>query len=49
MNRIYCFLLILFCCSAPKEKKEDQWIQLFNGKDLEGWDIKIRGAELNDN
>lgn len=26
-----------------------QWISLFNGTDLEGWDIKIAGFELNGN
>ena len=26
-----------------------QWIQLFNGRDLEGWDVKIAGRDLNDN
>ena len=25
------------------------WIQLFNGKDLDGWDVKITGHDLNDN
>jgi hypothetical protein len=25
------------------------WIQLFNGKDLSGWDIKFKGHQLNDN
>jgi len=25
------------------------WISLFNGKNLDGWDIKIRGFDLNDN
>jgi hypothetical protein len=25
------------------------WIQLFNGRDLEGWDVKITGRDLNDN
>jgi hypothetical protein len=25
------------------------WIQLFNGRNLEGWDVKITGRELNDN
>jgi hypothetical protein len=29
---------------APRE-----WQQLFNGKDLTGWAVKIRGYELNDN
>ncbi len=27
----------------------DRWISLFNGKDLEGWKVKITGHELNDN
>lgn len=26
-----------------------EWMQLFNGEDLAGWDIKITGHELNDN
>lgn len=25
------------------------WIQLFNGRNLEGWDVKITGRDLNDN
>lgn len=33
----------------PMEDIENQWIQLFNGRDMEDWDIKIRGYELNDN
>ncbi len=28
---------------------QEQWIQLFNGKDLQGWDIKVTGHDLNDN
>jgi hypothetical protein len=43
-------LLILFtialfltsCGNAPKEK----WIQLFNGKNLDGWVIKIKGSPI---
>ena len=26
-----------------------EWIQLFNGKNLDGWDVKITGHDLNDN
>jgi HEAT repeat protein len=29
--------------------RERTWIQLFNGKDLEGWTVKIKGHPLNDN
>lgn len=32
---------------TPADKRE--WIQLFNGRDLEGWDVKITGRDLNDN
>lgn len=29
--------------------KQGQWVQLFNGKNLDGWDVKIAGFDLNDN
>lgn len=32
-----------------KKDIENQWIQLFNGKDMDDWDLKIRGFEMNDN
>ncbi|MBI1227613.1 MAG: DUF1080 domain-containing protein [Bacteroidetes bacterium] len=41
------FSLLLAACH-PKQK-EGHWIQLFNGKDLTGWNIKITGHDLNDN
>jgi len=34
--------------SCGNSKKEN-WILLFNGKDLSGWDIKIKGYPLNEN
>ncbi len=33
---------------APARESSD-WIQLFNGKNLDGWDVKISGHDLNDN
>jgi len=47
-------LMILFLSgiiyfSSCKTEKEEEWISLFNGKDLTGWDIKIAGSELNNN
>jgi hypothetical protein len=31
------------------QQSKNGWYQLFNGKDLKDWDIKIRGYDLNDN
>lgn len=48
-------VLIIACNSKPKTEKaaeksaEENWIQLFNGKDLSNWDIKFKGHELGDN
>jgi len=41
-------VLALFMLSCGNSKKEN-WILLFNGKDLSGWDIKIKGYPLNEN
>jgi len=48
MKTLFLFLLsVAFACKpAPKP---EAWIQLFNGKDLTGWDIKIAGHPLNEN
>ncbi|WP_299552869.1 DUF1080 domain-containing protein [Seonamhaeicola sp.] len=55
MKRFLTIILLvsifLSCQSAKKQTNPDteQWISLFNGKDLTGWDIKFSGHELNDN
>ncbi len=50
---IFSFLLIIFLFAQgggkKNEKSKEDWIPLFNGKDLTGWDIKIAGQPLNDN
>lgn len=49
---LFLILLISVSCDQPpkelavSEDKED-WIELFNGENLNGWDVKIRGSELN--
>jgi hypothetical protein len=46
-------IALLASCSSrtpDKEKaQQEQWIQLFNGKDLEGWTIKIAKHPLGEN
>jgi hypothetical protein len=44
-------LLGIFACNNPtkNEAKSEEWNQLFNGENLDGWDIKIAGYDLNDN
>jgi hypothetical protein len=43
-------LLLLVSCGTTdnKSKKEsigEDWVSLFNGKDFDGWDIKIKGSD----
>lgn len=46
---LLAFLLgVIASCNSPKPKNEG-WIQLFNGKDLNDWNIKITGFPLNEN
>lgn len=42
-------LASMLCAEAKDNKGKKGWISLFNGKDLEGWKVKIAGHELNDN
>lgn len=45
-------LILAGCTSGPKQQEsgeEEGWIQLFNGKDLEGWTIKICKHPVNEN
>lgn len=35
--------------SPAGDPDQQQWIQLFNGRDLSGWDVKFRGYDLNQN
>ncbi len=44
------FLILLTACKTGKApQEEDKWIQLFNGSDLEGWNIKFTGYPLGEN
>lgn len=50
-SKLILFVLIgafVSSCNSPKPKNEG-WIQLFNGKDLNDWNIKITGFPLDEN
>ena len=45
------FLINYLCiiCLSFIPNEENEWKYLFNGSNLDGWKIKIRGHELGDN
>lgn len=45
---VFLFLITILLMGCG-EKKDIGWIQLFNGKDLNNWDVKIKGFPLNEN
>jgi hypothetical protein len=50
---LFGFSFMILSCDSGKPKQQDstkdQWISLFNGKDLQGWTPKFAGRELNEN
>lgn len=47
-----CFVLMSTLCGGAAEQDKSgksRWINLFNGKDLKDWKVKIKGHKLNDN
>lgn len=51
-----CAVAVLLCGTvsvaeeqATRPSEPEEWIQLFNGRDLDDWKVKIRGHELGDN
>lgn len=47
--------IVVFCLIScgitfgQNDPEQEEWIRLFNGKDLHDWNIKISGYDLNDN
>ena len=46
---ILAFLTCMGPLLAQNDPGQEEWIQLFNGRDLQGWDVKINGYDLNHN
>lgn len=45
----FLFILLLFVDLVGCTQSKEEWIQLFNGKDLTGWTPKIRGYPAGEN
>ena len=41
--------LFFVCLNLAMGQKASDWQTIFNGKNLDGWDIKISGHNVNDN
>ncbi len=43
--------LLISCSETSSQLSPDteEWVELFNGENFDGWDLKIAGYELNDN
>ena len=46
---LFAFLMLATAGNARNDPEARDWLQLFNGKNLDGWDVKIAGYDLNDN
>src|SRR5215510_12866188 len=49
MFRGSIFLFICACAFAQNDPNRKEWIQAFNGKNLDGWVVKIAGFDLGEN
>ena len=49
VNFFFIFSFIIAFSASCSPGKEQRWRPLFNGENLDGWDIKISGFELNHN
>ncbi|HEY0656185.1 MAG TPA: DUF1080 domain-containing protein [Chryseosolibacter sp.] len=46
---VFLFLLVIFQSCKDMQRKNDEWIDLFNGKDINDWIVKIHHYEPGDN
>ncbi|HRI78073.1 MAG TPA: DUF1080 domain-containing protein [Cyclobacteriaceae bacterium] len=49
MKKIAILLICLLSCDRPQKTTDSDWIQLFNGKDLTGWTVKMNHHDVGDN
>src|SRR4029078_6369821 len=44
--RSLLLLLMVSCSASNKTAKENEWVQIFNGRDLDGWIVKINHHDV---
>ncbi len=49
MQNTLILILCITLLACQKSPNKEEWIDLFNGKNLDGWDLKIAGEDLNKN
>lgn len=49
LSLLAAILTVCFTLFAESDADRREWIQLFNGKNLDGWVVKITGHDLGDN
>jgi len=51
LSIVVCFSLLISSCGSKKNPNasKEEWVSLFNGKNLNGWTPKIRGFALGEN
>ena len=47
--RPYIFISLISILSINCDTENEEWISLFDGESLSGWEMKIAGYELNNN
>ncbi len=48
-RRVATLLLALAAAAAAQQHDTEEWVQLFNGRNLDGWIPKVRGFEAGEN
>jgi len=48
-HRIFLLVAVAALSFAATNSQADDWIQLFNGQNLDGWTVKIKGFQAGDN
>ena len=46
MKKFLMLIVLAILIMSCSDNKKENWIQLFNGKDFTGWNIKITGSAL---